>query len=207
MATRDVNQRQREVLEWVAAGSPERAWPDETHKHSARALATRGLVRVFRQSGRWTAELTEEGKYFHQHGQYPAGHRFGPKPPDPTVATEAPTPAKAVSNRATPAALGDEVPSDWAVDSPVRLKRRGKGVLARAAKEAPSHPWDCRVLISVKEAAWLLSLSEGMIREAARAGDVDRVFIGAGTTNYRIVHESLLAWVNTMPTEPVRSRW
>lgn len=26
-------------------------------------------------------------------------------------------------------------------------------------------------------------------------------------TNYRIVHDSLLAWVNTMPTEPVRSRW
>ena len=64
-----------------------------------------------------------------------------------------------------------------------------------------------QVLISVKEAAWLLSVSEGMIRDAARVGDVDRVFIGAGTTNYRIVHDSLLAWVNTMPTEPVRSRW
>lgn len=60
------------------------------------------------------------------------------------------------------------------------------------------------MLISVKEAAWLLSVSEAMIRKAAAEGDVDRVFVGVGTTHYRIVHASLLAWVNTMPREPVR---
>lgn len=207
MAIRDVNQRQRGILDWLAEGCPERNWPDETHKHSARALATRGLVRVSRSGGRWTAALTDDGKYFHQHGEYPAGHPFGPRPPEPEHPAAVPAPAKPHSKPSRPTAAGEEVVHDWAIDSPARLQRRGKGALVAAAADTPAHPWDDRVLISVKEAAWLLSLSEGMIREAARAGDIDRVFIGAGTTNYRIVHESLLAWVNSMPTEPVRSRW
>ena len=114
---------------------------------------------------------------------------------------------KPVSGQGNSEARGNDVVTDWAIDSPARHKRRGKGPLAGRPDSAPSHPWDERVLISVKEAAWLLSLSEGMIREAARMGDIDRVFVGAGTTNYRIVHESLLAWVDTMPTEPVSSRW
>lgn len=154
-----------------------------------------------------TAALTDDGKYFHQHGEYPEGHRFGPNPSEPEPPLAAPAPAKPHSKRSRSTAPGEEVVHDWAIDSPARLKRRRKGALVAAAEDAPAHPWDDRVLISVKQAAWLLSLSEGMIREAARAGDIDRVFIGAGTTNYRIVHESLLAWVNSMPTEPVRSRW
>lgn len=96
--------------------------------------------------------------------------------------------------------------NNWAVDSPARLKRRGKGTLAGNPEDAPTHPWDERVLVSVKEAAWLLSVSEGLIREAVRTGDIDRVYIGAGTTNYRVVHDSLLTWANAMPTEPVRPR-
>jgi len=68
------------------------------------------------------------------------------------------------------------------------------------------HAWDDRLLISVREAAWLLSVSEGMIRQAVRDGDVHRIFIGEGTTNYRVVYASLLAWVGAMPREPLR-RW
>jgi hypothetical protein len=83
MAIRDVNQRQRAILDWMAEGCPERDWLDETHKHSARALANRGLVRVSRSGGRWTATLTDEGKYFHQHGEYPEGHRYGPNHRNP----------------------------------------------------------------------------------------------------------------------------
>jgi len=207
MALRDVNYRQRAILDWIADGCPERDWPDETHKHSARALAARGLVKVSRSSGRWSAALTEDGKYVHQHGEYPTSHRFGPKPPEPAPSVDAPTEAKPASGRGKSRAPRDEAVNNWAVDSPVRLKRRGKGTHAGSPEDAPTHPWDERVLISVKEAAWLLSVSEGLIREAVRIGDIDRVYIGAGTTNYRVVHDSLLAWVNTMPTEPVRPRW
>lgn len=203
MATREVNQRQRAILAWIAEGCPERAWPDESHKHSARALATRGLVRVLRSNGRWTATLTDDGKYFHEHGEYPEGHPFAPKAPQP----DSPNVVQAAVRRSKPHAPDPEPANEWPIDSPARLKRREKGVLADAPEDPPAHPWHDRVLISVKEAAWLLSVSEGMIREAARMGDIDRVFIGAGTTPYRIVHDSLLAWVNTLPTEPVRSRW
>jgi excisionase family DNA binding protein len=78
----------------------------------------------------------------------------------------------------------------------------------------PDEPdrWDARVMITVKEAAWLLSLSEHEIRRAVTNGEIDRVFIGAGTTNYRVVYGSLLAWVNQMPRHSLGyyqwwSRW
>lgn len=111
--------------------------------------------------------LTDDGKHFHQHGEYPEGHRFGSKPPEPEPpATPAIEPEKS-RKRGRPAAPQSEPVNDWAIDSPNRLRRRDKGTLARAPEDAPAHPWENKVLISVKEAAWLLSVSEGMIREAA----------------------------------------
>ncbi len=68
---RAVNSRQVEVLRWIAEGCPNRAWPDESHKHSARALAARGLARVTRRDGRWTASITEAGAHFLDHGTFP----------------------------------------------------------------------------------------------------------------------------------------
>ena len=61
--------------------------------------------------------------------------------------------------------------------------------------------------VCLNTAAWMLSLPEHAIRQAVAAGDVDRVFIGAGTKNYRIVYGSLLAWVNDMPRQSARSWW
>lgn len=207
MSTSHVNERQREVLRWIAEGCPDREWPDESHKHSARALANRGLVRVSRPGGRWTAVLTADGQHFHEHGEYPEGHRYGPRPLAPASEVASAASAQAPRGRGRRAARRVEPVNAWGIDSPESLKQRGRGALKGAAEEAPAHPWERKVLISVKEAAWLLSVSEGMIRNAVRDGDIDRVYIGAGTTNYRIVHDSLLAWVNTMPTEPVRPRW
>ncbi|UAL29823.1 hypothetical protein K8W59_19180 [Nocardioides rotundus] len=75
------------------------------------------------------------------------------------------------------------------------------------ASISPRAIQDEKILINVKEAAWMLSLPEHAIRQAVTAGDVDRVFIGAGTKNYRIVYGSLLAWVNDMPRHSNRSWW
>lgn len=206
MPARQFTDRQRAILTWVAQGCPERDWPDQSHKNSVRALANRDLVRISRPGGRWTAVLTKAGEHYHLHGEYPEGHRYRPKPQAPASATASapPGPAKK-QGKSKDAAEGPG--NDWSIDSPKRLKRRARGALAKAPDNAPSHPWDDRVLISVKEAAWLLSVSEEMIRGAVRFGDVNRVFIGAGTKNYRIVYDSLLSWVNSMPTEPVHSRW
>lgn len=97
---------------------------------------------------------------------------------------------------------------DTTVDSPAGKRRvgkkpRGDGLFS---KDHPD-PWDEKILINVKEAAWMLSLPEHAIRQAVTSGEVDRVFIGAGTKNYRIVYGSLLAWVNDMPRHSGRSWW
>lgn len=53
----------------------------------------------------------------------------------------------------------------------------------------------------------MLSLPEHAIRQAVSVGDLDRVFIGEGGKNYRIVYCSLLAWVNSMPRESAKGWW
>jgi hypothetical protein len=73
--------------------------------------------------------------------------------------------------------------------------------------EQRADPYDEKVLVTVKEAAWMLSLPENAIRRAVSFGDLDRVFIGEGGKNYRIVYGSLLAWVNSMPRESARVSW
>lgn len=57
-----LNARQVEVLEWIAAGLPAREWPDWTHRSTAKALQSNGLVRVRGRGATWTAEVTELGR-------------------------------------------------------------------------------------------------------------------------------------------------
>ncbi|MDQ6688868.1 MAG: hypothetical protein M3Z50_14975 [Actinomycetota bacterium] len=94
------------------------------------------------------------------------------------------------------------------MDSPAGKRRQGyrpKGD-SLFTDEKPD-PYDEKILLTVKEAAWMLSLPEGAIRQEVAEGDLDRVFIGAGTKNYRIVYGSLLAWVNDMPRHSSRHWW
>ena len=70
-----------------------------------------------------------------------------------------------------------------------------------------SDPYDEKILITVKEAAWMLSLPEHAIRQIVSFGDLDRVFIGEGSKHYHVVYGSLLAWVNSMPRESAKSWW
>ena len=60
-----------EVLVWIVAGCPGGVMTDTAFETSAAALASRGLVVVRRQRGRWTAEATEDGRYFAEHRRYP----------------------------------------------------------------------------------------------------------------------------------------
>ena len=63
---------QLEVLRWVEAGCPDADMPGDGAKHTARALQGRRLVTVARRDGRWSATLTERGRYYLDNGQYPA---------------------------------------------------------------------------------------------------------------------------------------
>lgn len=67
---RRVNDAQRKALDWLAAGSSTNP-PDAGMKTSVQALAARGLAVVRRRRGVWTAEPTDAGRYFAEHGDYP----------------------------------------------------------------------------------------------------------------------------------------
>ena len=87
-------------------------------------------------------------------------------------------------------------------------RRRGSRPLGDSLfTDEEADPYDDKVLVTVKEAAWMLSLPESAIRQALSSGDLDRVFIGEGAKNYRVVYGSLLAWVNSMPRESAHQRW
>lgn len=83
MPNRIINARQLEVLRWIGDGCPGRGWPDESHKHSARALAARGLAAVRRPDGVWTATLTDAGRYYLANGDYPSPSRSVTAQPRP----------------------------------------------------------------------------------------------------------------------------
>jgi hypothetical protein len=71
--SRPVNELQVKVLRWIADGCPDDRVPTEGHlyKTSAAALKGRGLVTVSRRGGRWSAEVTDAGRYYLEHGGYP----------------------------------------------------------------------------------------------------------------------------------------
>lgn len=70
MAVKPVNERQLEILRWIADGCPDGVMLGETYKHSAAALKSRHLVKISKRDG-WHAEVTSEGRYFLEHGAYP----------------------------------------------------------------------------------------------------------------------------------------
>lgn len=177
---RPVNQAQRAVLDWLATGARDTP-PIAAYKQVSVALQTRGLVTISRAGGIWSATLTSAGRYFQKHGRY----------------------------RTSPSSTsqGERGP-EFEVDSPRGIRAQGyrpRGDPLRLPVEPD--PWDSRILITVKEAAWLLSVNEAEIRRAATSGEVQRVFIGTGETRYRVVYGSLLAWVNDMPRDSARRSW
>lgn len=204
---------------------------DFAHKASARALHNRGLVRISGKGPTWSAAPTERGRVWPEaveqdliklERERAAARK---KADEKRLAAEAKKDAeraekaqqKARSAAASPrSAAGKQSAGsrrrrgpvkpppepEFEVVSPAEARRRGKKPRGDRLTGGVVDPWDEKILITVKEAAWMLSLQEGAIREAVRDGDVQRVFIGSGTTNYRVVYGSLLAWVDSMPREP-----
>lgn len=67
-----MNERQRAVLEWIAAGCRPGEEPVERHRQTAASLAGRGLVQLDREYGKpWRAWLTPLGRYWIEHRSYP----------------------------------------------------------------------------------------------------------------------------------------
>lgn len=189
------------MLKWLG-GEPSEGEATNPQRLTARALETRRLLKIKGRGPRWHATLTDAGLHYLEHGEYPPGHfRLEPEtvPKSPGAKPERKPSAK--KEEAKP-----EV--DLTVDSPAGKRRRGGRPSGDSLfSGGASDPYDEKILITVKEAAWMLSLPEHAIRQAVSVGDLDRVFIGEGGKNYRIVYGSLLAWVNSMPRESGKGWW
>ncbi|MGW2817280.1 hypothetical protein [Streptomyces sp. NPDC001415] len=67
-----LNERQQAVLGWVGQGCPDGVWPDSTYKTSGQALQNRGLIKISKSRGHWSAHLTEKGRrYLTERGVHP----------------------------------------------------------------------------------------------------------------------------------------
>lgn len=86
---RAVNKTQRSVLLWIQRGCLPDSQPTPTFKVSALALQDRRLVVVDRRRGHpWTATITNVGRYFLKHHNYPHPHHqmgSNPQPPGRSV--------------------------------------------------------------------------------------------------------------------------
>lgn len=90
-----MNDRQLDVLKWIAEGCPAGKWPegDHSYRRSAAALKARGLVSITGHAKTWSASTIEAGTYYLEHGTYPpdsSGSRSSavqPRGPGQTTAT------------------------------------------------------------------------------------------------------------------------
>lgn len=66
-----LNDRQRDVLRWIAEGCPAGTFTGYGHRGSARVLEARELVRIKGRGAQWTATITAAGQHYLKHGAYP----------------------------------------------------------------------------------------------------------------------------------------
>lgn len=59
--THELNDAQRSILKWVKDGCPDGIYEGYTHRISAAALRSRGLIRISGHGPNWRAEITEAG--------------------------------------------------------------------------------------------------------------------------------------------------
>jgi hypothetical protein len=59
-----LNDKQVEVLRWIAAGCPDGVMADDSHRISAAALRTRGLATTSGRGPNWTAKVTASGSEY-----------------------------------------------------------------------------------------------------------------------------------------------
>lgn len=59
------------------------------------------------------------------------------------------------------------------------------------------------LLVTAREASSLLAVSSAAVYELAAAGELEKRYIGAGSRNFRITYESIEAYANRLPHEPI----
>ena len=141
MAERTVNARQLEVLKWIAEGCPDDVMTGDTHKVTARALQSRGLVKVSGRGASWKAHATDAGRYLIEHGEYPAGHWSKGRAKTSKVATASasgeprgPGPGRVTALRPVDQMIEDLISSGGALTVASPQDRYWEGLAASAAQ-------------------------------------------------------------------------
>jgi hypothetical protein len=83
--TDPLNARQLDVLRWIADGCPEEVMVGTSHKRTATALHDRRLVKVSKRGGTWSATVTDIGRHYLAHGNFPP--KIVPTTPSKTART------------------------------------------------------------------------------------------------------------------------
>lgn len=129
-----VNDRQLEVLRWIADGCPEGRWTEDdfSYKTSAAALKSRGLVTIKGRGRTWSVAITEAGTHYVEHGTYP-----------PSDTPPAPIASRDRTRRAAPAALdlGDGASETLKQATALikQLQESGRITLADPAESTRAH--------------------------------------------------------------------
>ena len=89
-----LNQPQLAVLRWVADGCPDGVMDGSTHRISAAALRSRGLIRVSGRGRTWSATITDAGRAYLASPSPP--RQQTPRPPRPVPKNRAGPPQPAV---------------------------------------------------------------------------------------------------------------
>jgi len=131
MVRKSPNVGQLEVLQWIADGSPDGVMTGFTYKTTAVALRNRHLVKVSKRGG-WHAELTDDGRYYLEHGAYPdelpkpgPSRKSGEGKPHPVKApvrkAKSPATRDAAGARCEPTGTDADSPSAAAQTKPAKI--------------------------------------------------------------------------------------
>lgn len=178
-----INDVQLLVLRWVADGADLTAPPTPDFKTSAVALANRGLIDLDRRRGHWRADVTDQGRFYLEHGRHPAAtttartprssppERPSSKTPPATTAkvapavtapietpppkTSAPTVPIPSQIRAPHPAIKELVDYPQRLDVPSEVRRRAHLILHALAQEALRRGWTVTPVLSrVSRDSW-----------------------------------------------------
>lgn len=181
------NERQRALLDRIADDATPVTRADYGLALTVNALVERGLVtKVKEKGGRWTAQITPDGRYFRQHNGYPTD------PPRQTGTRE-----ESRRTRAKPAEPPDEVapgPDGRQVQRPWHPVMRATRDAARHAKRTPGD-WIrvegghglIHMIVGVSNRERALRIANEMCWEAASRGVVTGP-VDCYTSNYLLTH-------------------
>jgi hypothetical protein len=161
-----ISARQLAVLQWIADGCPDGVMNGHGYKTTAKSLQGRRLVEAGVRTGTWRAEVTDAGRHYLDHGDYPPGMWANQSGQRVSKVARAQPALRAVSIPPLPAANADppQTPSprysveELAEDLVVRVMTAGGPIpagenlagdageqLTAASRHAPSLPFGKRL--------------------------------------------------------------